>query len=71
MLWNILLILLCLVVIYSLLANIYYIIGHLRRKEYQGSVINFMLLILQILILIFLLKPEEMFQSLMAIFTHR
>lgn len=68
MLWNILLILLCLVVICSLLANVYYIIRHLRRKEYQGSAMNFMLLILQILILVFLLEPKEMFQSLMEFF---
>ncbi len=68
MLWNILLIFLCLVIIFSLLANVYYIIGHLRRKEYQGSAMNFMLLILQILILVFLLEPKEMFQSLIAIF---
>ncbi len=68
MLWNILLIFLCLVIIFSLLANVYYIIGHLCRKEYQGSAMNFMLLILQILILVFLLEPKEMFQSLIAIF---
>lgn len=68
MLWTILLIFLCLVVTFSLLANVYYIIVHLRRKEFQGSAINFMLLILQILILAFLLEPKEMFQSLIAIF---
>ncbi len=68
MLWNILLIFLCLVIIFSLLANVYYIIGHLRRKEYQGTAMNFMLLILQISILAFLLEPKEMFQSLIAIF---
>lgn len=68
MIWNILLIALCLVVICSLLANVYYIIGHLRRKEYQGSVMNFILLVLQILILVFILEPKEMFQSLMALF---
>ena len=69
MLWNILLIFLCLVVIYSLLANVYYIIGHLRRKEYQGSSLNFMLLVLQILILVFILKPKEMFQGLISFFS--
>ncbi len=69
MLWNILLILLCLVVICSLLANVYYIMGHLRRKEYQGSAMNLMLLVLQILILVFILKPKEMFQSLISVFS--
>ena len=69
MFWNILLILLCLVVICSLLGNVYYIMGHLRRKEYQGSAMNFMLLVLQILILVFILKPKEMFQSLMSVFS--
>ncbi len=68
MFWNILLILLCLIVIYSLLANVYYIIGHLRRKEYQGAIVNLALLAFQILILVFILEPKEMFQSLMALF---
>ena len=68
MFWNILLILLCLIVIYSLLANVYYIIGHLRRKEYQGAIVNLALLAFQILILVLILEPKEMFQSLMALF---
>lgn len=68
MLWNILLICLFLVVVYSLLANVYYIIRHLRRKEYQGSTINFVLLVLQILILVFILEPKEMLQRLIDCF---
>lgn len=68
MFWNILLILLCLVIVCSLLTNVYYIIGHLLRKEYQGSVMNLILLALQILILAFILNAKEMLQSLMAIF---
>lgn len=68
MLWNILLICLFLVVVYSLLANVYYIIRHLRRKEYQGSTINLVLLVLQILILVFILEPKEMLQRLIDCF---
>lgn len=68
MFWNILLISLCLVIIFSLLANVFHIIGHFLRKEYQGTAINFVFLILQILILVFILEPKDMFQRLMAIF---
>lgn len=68
MLWNILLICLFLVVVYSLLANVYYIIRHLRRKEYQGSTINLVLLVLQILTLVFILEPKEMLQRLIDCF---
>lgn len=68
MFWNILLIALCLVIAGSLLANVYYIIGHLLRKEYQGAIVNLALLVFQILILVFILEPKEMFQSLMALF---
>lgn len=68
MFWNILLIALCLVIVGSLLSNVYYIIGHLRRKEYQGAIVNLCLLAFQILILVFILEPKEMFQSLMALF---
>lgn len=70
MLWNILLLFLCLVVIYSLLANVYYTTAQLHRKEYKGAAINFTLLVLQILILIliFILRPKEMLKSLVEFF---
>lgn len=66
MLWNILLLFLCLVVIYSLLANVYYTTAQLHRKEYKGAAINFTLLVLQILI--FILRPKEMLKSLVEFF---
>ena len=68
MLWNILLLFLCIVVIYSLLANVYYTTAQLHRKEYKGAAINFTLLVLQILILIFILRPKEMLKSLVEFF---
>lgn len=68
MLWTILLVALCAALVFFLGANVFYMIRHLLRKEYQGAGISLILIICQILILLFVLDTREMFQDLAAWF---